>query len=65
MNSVLKHYDKAIMIVHQFAMDEYFLYEVLFHHFRKKKGGEGGGEDKKRNIFSENNCISSSEKCSL
>lgn len=47
MNSMLKHYDKAVMIMHQFAMDEYFLYEVLFHHFRKKRKREGGGEGKK------------------
>lgn len=47
MNSMLKHYDKAVMIMHQFAMDEYFLYEILFHHFRKKEKGREEEREKK------------------
>lgn len=34
------------MITHQFATDEYFLHERLFHHLRKK-AKKVRGEDKK------------------
>lgn len=44
---MLKHYDKAIMIMHQFATDKYFLHELLFHHLRNKNVKKVGGEDKK------------------
>lgn len=46
-NSVLKHYDKAIMIMHQLVTDEYFLHELFISPFKEEKVEKVGGEGKK------------------